>query len=147
MDIIAVRILTDSTCDLTKEERERLGITVVPLTVHFSDTSYYDGIDITNEEFYTKLEASHQLPTTSMVPPERFESAFRSCVEQGDQVFGLFISSDISGTYHSACLAKESFTEEQVVVMDSRSASLSLGLLVAEAAKLRDAGRSAQFLS
>lgn len=143
MKIIAVQIITDSTCDLLPEDIARLGVTVVPLTVHFEDVSYQDGVDITKEQFYEKLEASAQLPSTSMVPPGEFVQAFEPFVAAGDEVFGLFISSDISGTYHSACIAKENFPEDKVFVLDSRSASLSLGLLVSEAVRFRDAGHSA----
>lgn len=143
MKIIAVHIITDSTCDLLPEDRARLGVTVVPLTVHFEDRSYHDGVDITNEEFYQKLETSAQLPTTSMVPPGEFIKAFETHINAGDEVLGLFISSEISGTYHSACIAKENFPEGKVFVLDSRSASLSLGLLVSEAVTFRDAGHTA----
>jgi len=141
--IIAVQIITDSTCDLLPEDIARLGVTVVPLTVHFEDASYRDGVDITKEQFYEKLEASAQLPSTSMVPPGEFVQAFEPFVAAGDEVLGLFISSEISGTYHSACIARENFPEDKVFVLDSRSASLSLGLLVTEAVRFRDAGHSA----
>lgn len=147
MKIIALQIITDSTCDLLPEDRARLGVTVVPLTIHFEDASYHDGVDITNEEFYQKLEVSSQLPTTSMVAPGEFIKAFETHIEAGDEVFGLFISSEISGTYHSACIAKENFPEDKIFVLDSRSASLSLGLLVSEAVKFRDAGHSAAEMS
>lgn len=143
MEIIAVQIITDSTCDLFPADVARFGIHVIPLTVHFSDESYHDGVDLTKEEFYEKLEASDQLPTTSMIPPGIFAKEFEAYIAAGDEVLGIFISSDISGTYHSACIAKEIFPHEKVFVIDSRSASLSLALLVAEAAKFRDAGHSA----
>ncbi len=143
MDNIALQIVTDSTCELTRADQERLGVIVVPLTVHFSDESYYDGVDLSPEEFYEKLEQSETLPTTSMVPPERFTQVFEACLDRGDDVVGIFISSEISGTYHAACIARESFPQGKVSVIDSRSASLSLALLVLEAVKLRDAGCSA----
>ncbi|MBP1758238.1 MAG: degV family protein [Firmicutes bacterium] len=143
METIALQIVTDSTCELTKEDQDRLGVIVVPLTVHFTDASYRDGIDLTREEFYNKLEQAETMPTTSMVPPEQFEEVFSACVDRGDDVVGIFISSDISGTYHAACIASESFPVGRVSVIDSRSASMSLALLVLEAVKLRDAGSSA----
>jgi len=140
---IAVSIITDSTCDLSHEDQKRLGIIVVPLTVHFSDASYHDGVDLTNEQFYQKLEAAEHLPTTSMIPPGDFTQVFEEEVAKGNEVLGIFISSEISGTYHSACIAKESFPHDQVYVVDSRSASLSLGLLVFEAVQFRDKGHTA----
>jgi len=142
---IAIRIITDSTCDLSREDQERLGIQVVPLTVHFSGESetYMDGIDITNEQFYEKLEHCKLLPKTSQVPPDTFIETFGKCVEAGDEVVGIFISSEISGTYHSACIAKNTLGSDRVHVIDSRSATMSLALLVSEAAKHRDAGHTA----
>ncbi len=125
------------------EDQLRLDVTVVPLTVHFEEESFYDGIEITAEEFYRRLDHAQTLPTTSMVPPERFQTLFSECLAAGDEVLGLFISSEISGTYHAACIAKESFPGADIVVMDSRSASMSLALLVAEAVRYRDAGESA----
>jgi len=144
VEIIAVQIITDSTCDLLLEDVARLGIHVVPLTVHFSDESYHDGVDLTREQFYQKLEASDQLPTTSMIPPGVFAKEFETHVAAGDEVLGLFLSSEISGTFHSACIAKENFPGDKVFVVDSRSSSLSLALLVAESVKFRDAGHSAE---
>lgn len=146
MDIIAVRIITDSTCDLLPEDQARLGVHVIPLSVHFADADYQDGIDITRAEFYEKLEHAERLPTTSMIPPGAFNKAFRHYVDKGDEVVAILISSDISGTYHSACIAREGFAADSVFIIDSRSASLSLALLVSEAAKLRDEGYSASDL-
>lgn len=143
MDNIAVQIITDSTCDLTPEEQARLGIIVIPLSVHFADENYLDGVDMSGEQFYQKLENSQHMPTTSMIPPGRFTTEFEKHVANGDEVVGIFISSEISGTYYSACIAKESFPSAKVCIIDSRSASLSLALLVAEAVKYRNEGHFA----
>lgn len=147
VEIIAVRIITDSTCDLLPEDQKRFEIDVIPLSVHFADADYHDGVDITREEFYCKLEQSEQLPTTAMVPPGEFSKVFQRHVDAGDEVVAILISSEISGTYHSACIAREGFDEGAVIVLDSRSASLSLALLVAEAVRLRDECHSATELA
>ena len=141
---IAIHIITDSTCDLSREDQERLGIQVVPLTVLFSGKSYLDGIDLTNEEFYDMLEGSEELPTTSQVSPQTFAEVFKTHLDAGDEVVGIFISSEISGTYNSSFVAKEMLDSEDIYVVDSRSASMGLALLVSEAAKKRDAGCTAQ---
>ena len=147
MDAIAIRIFTDSTCDLSIEDQARLNIHVVPLTVHFSEESYLDGLEITNEQFYDKLDNSAALPTTSQVTPQAFIDAFKEYLDAGDEIVGIFISSEISGTYHSACIAKETLTVGHLYIVDSRSATMSLALLLSEAAKCRDAGCSAEYIA
>ncbi len=99
-----VRIITDSTSDITQEEGAALDITVVPLTVHFGSTSYRDGIDLSKKEFFEKLAAVETLPTTSQVPPGEFAALFQRFVNAGAEVVGIFISSEMSGTFQSACL-------------------------------------------
>ena len=140
---MAIRIITDSTCDLSRADQERLGIQVIPLTVHFSGTSYLDGVDLTNEQFYEKLEQCEQLPTTSQVPPQDFIDAFRAHLDAGDEVVGIFISSKVSGTFNSACVAKQALASNRLHVVDSRSGAMGLALLASEAAAHRDAGFSA----
>jgi len=144
VDEIAIRIFTDSTADLSREDQERLDVHVVPLSVDFSGTSYLDGIDITYEQFYDMLDNCEQLPTTAQVPPQRFVDAFKEYLDAGDEIVGIFISSGISGTYDSACIAKETLASDNLYVVDSRSVTMSLALLVSEASKHRDAGFSAQ---
>jgi DegV family protein with EDD domain len=102
-----------------------------------------DGKEITNEQFYDKLDGSDTLPTTSQVTPGAFIEAFTPFVEAGDEIVGIFISSGISGTYDSACMAKETLASGRIHIVDSRNATLGLALLANEAAKLRDAGASA----
>ena len=140
---MAVRIITDSTCDIMREDQERMGIQVIPLTVNFSDASYADGVDITNEQFFEKLEVSKNLPTTSQVTPLTFVDAFSQSINEGDDVVGIFLSGDISGTYQAACMAKETIGSDRIHIVDSRNATLALALLVAEAVKHRDTGSSA----
>lgn len=141
--IITIQIITDSTCDLSPEEQARLNIQVIPLTVHFGEDAYLDGLEITSEQFYGRLVSSAELPTTSQVTPQTFVDAFRQHLDAGDEVVGIFISSEISGTYNSACVAQETLASDKLFMVDSRSATMSLALLVAEAAKHRDAGFSA----
>lgn len=143
MGVIAVRIITDSTCDLSKEDIARLDIQAIPLTVQFSGISYLDGIDLTNGQFYDKLDCCKELPTTSQILPQTFIDAFHPHLDAGDDVVGIFISGEISGTCNSARIAKEELASDRLFIVDSRSATMSLALLVSEAAKHRDAGFSA----
>lgn len=143
VDIIAIRIFTDSTSDLSREDQDLLKISVLPLTVHFSDKTYLDGVDISSDQFYDLLDKSESLPTTSLVPPQIFADAFKKCLDAGDEIVGIFISSEISGTYKSACIARDMLDSSKVHIVDSRSASMSLALILSEAAKHRDDGFSA----
>lgn len=142
-----IKIITDSTCDLSPERQRTLGVEVVPLSVHFGEETFRDGIDLTFGDFYRKLEHADTLPTTSQVNPEEFSIQFRSHVENGDQVVGIFLSSLLSGTCQSALIARELVDEENIFVVDSGSASFALGLLVEQAARLRDEGLSPEELT
>lgn len=133
------RIIIDSTTDLPQELRSRF--IVVPLTVHFGEESYEDGVTITHREFYEKLIESDVLPTTSQVPPQRFHDAFRAAVEAGEEVVAITISSRLSGTYQSAMIAAEDFPGK-VWVVDSRTAAIGAAILAERALSLAEAGMS-----
>jgi DegV family protein with EDD domain len=138
-----VRIITDSTSDISQANAAILGITVVPLTVHFGEEAYKDGVDLTIEDFYKKLAVAETLPTTSQVPPGEFTPLFQGFVDAGDDVVGIFISSEMSGTYQSAEVAREHVGRDNVYVIDSRTATFELALLVRLAIRFRDAGMTA----
>lgn len=142
-----VKIITDSTCDLSPERQRALDVEVVPLCVHFGEDAFRDGVDLTFADFYRRLEKSDALPTTSQVNPEEFSTRFRSHVEKGDQVVGIFISSLLSGTCQSAFIARDLVDQNQVFVVDSQTVTFALGLLVEQAARLRDEGRSASAIA
>lgn len=137
-----IRIITDSTADLPENKAKELGIEIVPLPVYFGQECFRDGVDLTPSQFYEKLSKVEELPKTSQATPMEFLNIFQKYLNMGDEVFGLFLSSEMSGTYQSAALAKAEIDSEKIVVMDSRTVTLGLGLLVIEAAKLRDAGKS-----
>lgn len=138
-----IELITDSTSDLSPALAAQLGVQVLPLTVHFGEESFRDGVDITNADFYTRLRAAETLPTTSQINPETFTAVFQEVLDRGNQAVGIFISSELSGTCQSAQIAREELDSEDVFVVDSRTVTFSLGLLVAEAARLRSQGLSA----
>ncbi len=141
---MALQIITDSTCDLTVLEMKEMGIVSLPLTVRFGSEEYRDGVDLTSEEFFYKLEASDALPTTSQVPPGAFMEQFSKCLSEGKEVLGIFISAGLSGTYQSAQVAKQYLGhDERIHLVDSKSVSFGTVLLLQHAVKLRDAGQSA----
>jgi len=114
---MAVKIVTDSTSDISPELAQGLDIRIVPIYFQFGSEVYRDGIDITDDEFYSRLATSPVHPTTSQPGPEDFTRAFNDCLEGADGVVSIHISSKISGTYNTALLAKK----PSIVISPSRS--------------------------
>ena len=135
-----VKILTDSSCDISLERCAELGVELLPITVNFGDQSYRANLDITTEEFYDKLAAAQELPKTAQITPAQFEKIFKPYHESGDDVVCLFISSKMSGTLQSARVAKNILGAENILLPDTLNVTFALGLLVEEAVKMRDAG-------
>ncbi|HEV2065673.1 MAG TPA: DegV family protein [Thermomicrobiales bacterium] len=139
-----VAVVTDSTADLTPEVAARYGITVVPLNVHFGQQSFRDQIDLSTDEFMTRLTTADKLPTTSQPSVGVFESAFRALARTHDEIIAVLISSRLSGTVQSAQLAADAVTDDiQVEIVDSLNVSYALGLQAIRAAELAAAGHSA----
>ncbi|MFR6291753.1 MAG: DegV family protein [Peptococcaceae bacterium] len=141
-----IRIVTDSTADLSQELVERYQIKVVPLDVLIEGTAYKDKIDLTNEEFYGILRSMKDLPTTSQPSPAVFADVYRELAAEGaEHIISIHISSDLSGTYQSSVLAA-GMVEQEVAVhnFDSRSATMGLGLIVLSAAKMVEEGHSVE---
>lgn len=138
-----IRILTDSTADFSMADAAALGVAVVPLTVSFGDAHYQDGIDLPLERFYDMLAAADKLPTTSQPSPELFERFFAEAAAAGDEVIGIFLSHELSGTCQCAKLAADLANVDNVLFVDSTNVCLGEGLLVRLAVQLRDAGKTA----
>lgn len=137
-----IKIITDSTSDISKKLAEELGVTVVPLSVNFKDGEYVDGVDITIPQFYEKLSKAEELPTTSQVTVGAFQDVFKKALGEDDEVLGIFISSKLSGTFQSALIAAEELDQSRIQLIDTGTVTFGLCLLVLEAARLRDAGKS-----
>lgn len=136
-----VRIIVDSAADLADGVAENL--TVLPMTLRFGETEYIDGVNITNKEFYEKLIESDELPTTSQIMPMAFAQAYKQAISAGEDVVVITISSKLSGTYQSACIAKEE-VGGSVYVVDSLSAAIGEGILAEYAVVLMQQGKSAE---
>ncbi len=132
-----IRIITDSASDIVDNEREDLAI--LPVSITFGEEEFQDGINLTHRMFYEKLIECDELPVTSQVPPFAFEEAFREAVEADSQVIAITLSSKLSGTWQSACVAAEEFGG-RVRVVDSENASIGQHALVEYALRLKDAG-------
>lgn len=135
-----VRIVIDSTSDVTEEVRKQC--TVVPLTVHFGQEEYIDGITMDHRQFYEKLIESDVLPTTSQPTPEAFAQVYRQAQQAGEEVVVLTIAAKLSGTYQSACIAAMDFPG-MVYVVDSQNAAIGGGILAELAVKLARQGLDA----
>ena len=135
-----IKIITDSTLDLPVELIREKNIEVLPLLINFGEESYLDGIEITTKEMIDKIDATGVLPTTAQVTPNRFEETFKKYLDEGYKIVVLTLSSDMSGTYQSACIAKDMLESDDIVVIDSRNVTSGLGLLVLKACQFRDKG-------
>ena len=136
-----VKIIIDSTTNVKKEYTGQFG--VVPLTVHFGEEEYVDGVTIDHESFYQKLEHGNVLPTTSQPTPDAFARTFKTAVNDGYQVVAITVASKLSGTYQSACIAAEDFGDD-VFVVDSETVTIGAGILAEIAAELVKQGKSAK---
>lgn len=135
-----VRIVVDSTADLLPELRRQ--VDVVPLTVHFGQQEYVDGVTIQAEEFYRKLADCKELPTTSQATPFDFDKVFEPIIAEGDTVVAIVVSSRLSGTYQSARIAAEDYPGK-VFVVDTLQVAISSSVLVAYALDLVQQGMCA----
>lgn len=142
---MAVRIVTDSTSYLPAADRERYGIAVVTLSVNFGSESYpEEGLD--SAWFYKRMASEAEVPTSSQPSVADLAGAFEAIVAAGDAACGIFISSEMSGTYSTAELARnlvlETHPDARIELVDSRSNCMQLGFVVLEAARAADSGAS-----
>lgn len=130
--------MTDSTADISREVADRLGIVVIPLTVHFEDKSYLDRIDISNQEFYEHLKTCKTLPTTSQISPGVFLETYQRLADEGfEEIISVHLAKTLSGTVDSARIASQMVSDKiKVTVVDSLTATMGLGNFVTYLAKL-----------
>lgn len=140
---MTVRIVTDSTCDLPAETISRYGISVVPLYIHAGRTSYLDGIDITREEFYTRLPFFPVHPTTAAPSPQKFRAIYDALADEGAaSVLSIHISAALSAVVDVARAAAQETVSAPVTVLDGRQLSLGTGFQVETAAMMAQTGAS-----
>ena len=142
---MAIKLIIDSASDIPVSYAKEHGMTYLPLPVTIGEKQYLSGMDITPQAFYEILIESDCLPVTSQVSPFAFEQAFRTAIEQGDTPVAITLSSKLSGTYQSACIAAANFGG-QAFVVDSMNVSLGQAILVYYAERLIAQGVSAPAL-
>ena len=138
---MSVRIIIDSTTDLTEALQEK--VITAPITIRFGNTEYVDGVEINNKMFYEKLIESDVLPTTSQATPDVFDQIYKNVKENGDTAVVITISSKLSGTFQSATIASEEY-KDCIYIVDSGSVTIGAGILTEYALKLVDDGKSAK---
>lgn len=139
-----VAIVTDSTAYLPKDCLNQYHISIVPLTVVWSNEILRDGVDIQPGEFYERLSKSKVMPTTSQVTPAAMMETFQPLLDQGYDVLGIFLSSKFSGTLQSACQARDMITggAQRIAFVDSFLTTMAMGWPVLTAARAAKAGEN-----
>lgn len=141
---MAVRIFSDSTCDLGKELIDRYSVTIIPLCVVMGEKSYYDGEEIGQEEIFRWAEENKTTPKTAAITAERLEAAVKPVLDAGDDVILFTIASGMSSTYNLSQIYSEDNGNGHMRVIDSANLSTGIGLLVIKAAEMAAAGDSAE---
>ncbi len=134
------RIIVDSTADLPEQYKQR--VHTVPLTVHFGEEEFVDGVTIAKKEFYEKLIETDVMPSTSQASPSAFMDVFDKVKEAGEAAVVITLSSKLSGTYQSACIAAAEY--DNIYVVDSMSAAIGTAVLVELAFRMADDGMHAE---
>ena len=140
---MAVKIVTDSSCDLPDQLVQELGITVVPLYVRFGEEVYREGVEISEDEFYQRLEHDPIHPNTTQPTPQDFAEVYQKLSQEADGIVSIHISTKLSGTCNSALQAIEMIEKKcPIEVVDSTVLTMSLGLIDIVAATMANAGES-----
>ena len=140
---MAIRIVTDSTCDLPASVIDDLGIKVVPLYINIGEQGFLDGIEISRQEFYTNLADYPTHPTTGTPGIAAFTQAFDNLVDQGaEEIISIHISEELSATIEVARTAAGEYKKAKVTVRDSGQLSIGTGFQVEMAARMANDGKS-----
>jgi DegV family protein with EDD domain len=137
---MAIKLLVDSSADISLSEAEDMGISMLSMEVRFGDTAYLDGVNITPAEFFEKLEKEEVFPKTSQINESAFAEKFAELTADGSEVICITISAELSGTNHSAVRAAKGFADK-VSVVDSTSASTGMRILIEYAQRLIAEGK------
>lgn len=140
---MSVKIVIDSASELNQEEADKLGVVFMPIEVRFGDEEFFDGVNLTKEEFFERLENSSELPKTSLINEYRWEEVFKDITDKGDEVVAISISSGLSGGYASAVEASKKF-DGKVFVVDSLNATVGERMLLEYALRLKEKELSAK---
>lgn len=139
-----IRIVADSTCDLSKELIEKYDINIIPLCIMLGDNTFLDSVDITPEEIYKWSDENKTTPKTSAVPFDKIEETLKPMVEAGDDIIFIGISEEMSSTCNRIRIFAEDAEYDRIFVINSKNLSTGIGLQALRAAELRDMGKSTE---
>lgn len=139
-----VKIVADSTCDLSKELLEKYDISVIPLCIVMGEKSYYDGLEISPDEIYTWADANKTTPKTAAASMDMTEEILKPFMEAGEEIIFFGISSEMSTTCNVVRIVGEDADYDKLYIVDSRNLSSGIGLQVLRAAEMAQAGMSAE---
>lgn len=137
-----IKIITDSTSDISLELAKEMNIEIVPLIVRVDGNEYKDRVELSPEDFYKQLEEKDLTPSTSQPSPQDFLKVYEKAKEAGDEILVITLSSEVSGTYQSAMIAKEVLEYNKIQVINSASATFGLRIIIEKALQLRDEGKT-----
>lgn len=135
-----IKVITDSCLDMPKEVMAEFDLEVMPIMINFGEESFKDGIDINVQELQRRIDTTDVFPTTAQITPNIYEETFKKYLDEGYKIVVLPLSSGMSGTYQSACLAKNMLESEDIVIIDTKQVTAGLGLLVLKACRLVKGG-------
>ncbi len=135
-----VKIITDSTSDLSIEIYRANDIEVIPLFVTIGGETYQDGVEITTEELYKKVDQFGELPKSSAVSPGIMIERFKNHIDHGDDILFMGIGGKLSATYQTAIIVAAEFPQHRIRIVDSKNLSSGIGLLILKAVKFRNSG-------
>lgn len=137
-----IKIITDSTSDISLQLAKEMNIEIVPLIVRVDGNEYKDRVELSPEDFYKQLEEKDLTPSTSQPSPQDFLKVYEKAKEAGDEILVITLSSEVSGTYQSAMIAKELLEYNKIQVINSASATFGLRIIIEKALQLRDEGKT-----
>ena len=135
-----IAIVTESSANLPPEVVEEYGIHVLPLKIIWDGKVLRDGVDITPQEFYTRLRTDHCMPTTTALSPSELLETFRSLAEEAEDIVAILLSRELSGTFEAAQIAQQLVPTLPLHLVDSRTATMAEGFVALEAARAAAAG-------
>lgn len=139
---MSIAIVTDSSCNISPEMGQRLGIYVLPILMIIDNKTYKDGIDINSKEFYEKMAQSEKLPSTSLPSIEDSLALFKRLSQEYDEIISIHVGADLSGTYQAIKMVADEIEGGKITVYDSQSVSIPVMYQVLEAKRMVDADKS-----
>lgn len=136
------RILIDSSAGLTISEVKDYGVEMLPIAVAFGDEEFLDGVDISFEDFYNKMENSKFLPKTSAINQTRFEEIFNDAKKKGDEMVVIGLAKGLSTTYEQSLFAKEAVGYDKIYIVNTKNVLAGLVAMIDAACKMQKAGKS-----